>query len=80
MCTGVKQNYARKHKVPIDTITFDFSCQPAGDAPTAPPADGAYVTGMFVEGARWDNDSMQLEESAPKVSKLHFQSACLIVR
>ena len=31
------------------------------------PTDGAYVTGMYVEGARWDHDNMELAESLPKV-------------
>lgn len=26
--TGVKQNFARKHKVPIDTVVFDYVCMP----------------------------------------------------
>jgi len=28
--------------------------------------DGAYVTGMFLEGARWDSTSNSLEDSRPK--------------
>ncbi|KAK9829119.1 hypothetical protein WJX72_004004 [[Myrmecia] bisecta] len=64
--TGVKQNYARRHKVPIDTVVFDYLCLPQGEY-TSPPADGAYVSGMFVEGARWDFDTMMLAESTPKV-------------
>lgn len=66
--TGVKQNYARKHRIPIDTIGFDYACLPGAAADyTAPPADGAYVAGMFVEGARWDAAAGQLDESLPKV-------------
>jgi dynein heavy chain len=65
---GVKQNYARRCRIPIDAITFDYSCLPAGPAPEQPPAEGgAYVSGMFVEGARWDNESGMLAESEPKV-------------
>lgn len=26
--TGVKQNYARRHHVPIDTVTFAYVCMP----------------------------------------------------
>jgi dynein heavy chain len=66
--TGVKQNYARRCRIPIDAITFDYTCMPAGTQPDAAPADGgASVSGMFVEGARWDPDTAQLAESQPKV-------------
>ena len=30
--TGVKQNFARQHKVPIDTVTFDYVCMPSVSA------------------------------------------------
>ncbi|KAF6265404.1 dynein heavy chain 6 [Scenedesmus sp. NREL 46B-D3] len=66
--TGVKQNYARRCRIPIDAIAFDYSCLPAGPAPEQSPAEGgAYVSGMFVEGARWDNHTGMLAESEPKV-------------
>ncbi|KAG1667277.1 hypothetical protein FOA52_012566 [Chlamydomonas sp. UWO 241] len=68
--TGVKQNFARKHKVPIDTITFSYECLPAGD-PGPAPSDGAFISGMFVEGARWDAETMLLAESHPKVLFSH---------
>jgi dynein heavy chain len=64
--TGVKQNYARKHKIAIDTITFNFTCLPEGTYDTK-PEDGAYIKGMFIEGARWDYETMKLGESKPKV-------------
>ena len=34
---------------------------------TKPPADGAYIHGLFPEGCRWDGKSRQLAESQPKV-------------
>lgn len=30
------------------------------------PQDGCYITGLFVEGARWDHTHHQLTESRPK--------------
>ena len=64
--TGVKQNYARKYTIPIDKLDLDFEVLPVVDADT-PPEDGAYIKGLFVEGARWDNKKMSLAESLPKI-------------
>lgn len=77
--TGVKQNYARKYKIPIDNITFSYECLPAGTQPTAPATDGAYITGMFMEGARWDPDTMMLAESHPKVRHKHATAAAVVL-
>lgn len=66
--TAVLQNYARQHKLPIDEIGFDFEVlDSAVSAVTKPPADGAYIHGLFLEGCRWDAKSRQLAESQPKV-------------
>jgi dynein heavy chain len=68
----VKQNYARRCCAPIDAITFDYSCLPAssGSPEQQQPCaaeGGAVVSGMFVEGARWDAEAGRLAESHPKV-------------
>lgn len=62
--TGVMQNYARKYTIPIDTIEFDFEYLKV--APPTPPEDGAYTHGLFLEGARM-NDELKLDEALPKV-------------
>ncbi|KAG2430891.1 hypothetical protein HXX76_009864 [Chlamydomonas incerta] len=66
--TGVKQNYARRKRIPIDTITFNYTCMEGhADDYKAAPEDGALISGMFVEGARWDPETAKLQESLPKV-------------
>ncbi|KAJ3055739.1 Dynein heavy chain 5, axonemal [Rhizophlyctis rosea] len=34
---------------------------------TAPPAEGLYIHGLFIEGAAWDRKNIRLMESSPKV-------------
>ncbi|XP_071452908.1 dynein axonemal heavy chain 1-like [Hetaerina americana] len=62
--TGALQNFARKHVVSIDTLTFSF--QILNDKPKERPDDGCCVYGMFLEGARWCKVDHLLRESHPK--------------
>ncbi|XP_053982803.1 dynein axonemal heavy chain 7 [Hylaeus volcanicus] len=64
--TATTQNFARKYKIPIDRLDFDFKVLPTYQTNTS-PTDGVYVYGMFLAGARWDMPSMLLEESYPKI-------------
>jgi dynein heavy chain len=68
--TGTLQNFARKFKIPIDQTDFDFSfLTPKQEviAQTTKPEDGAYVYGLFMEGARWNVEAHWLDESLPRV-------------
>ena len=62
--TGTLQNYARKHSIAIDQISFDFVVLPdLFETETKRPEDGVYITGLFLEGASWDSTNNVLEEA-----------------
>eukprot|EP00741_Cyanophora_paradoxa_P024436 tig00022075_g23593.t1 len=64
--TGALQTYARKTKIPIDSLTFraevtDFPW----DGVTSQPENGTYIYGLYMEGARWDKIGRCINESQP---------------
>ncbi|KAK5599306.1 Dynein heavy chain 3, axonemal [Crenichthys baileyi] len=65
--TGVSQNFARKYTIPIDYIGFEFEVTKEETHMEEKPKDGAYVRGLFLEGARWDRQNMVIGESSPKI-------------
>ncbi|XP_067562534.1 dynein axonemal heavy chain 3 isoform X1 [Pseudorca crassidens] len=65
--TGVSQNYARKYAIPIDHIGFEFEVTTQETVMEDNPEDGAYIKGLFLEGARWDRETMQIGESLPRI-------------
>eukprot|EP00668_Euglena_longa_P046499 GGOE01062184.1.p1 GENE.GGOE01062184.1~~GGOE01062184.1.p1 ORF type:complete len:1100 (-),score=391.90 GGOE01062184.1:241-3348(-) len=69
--TGVLQNFARKYKVEIDTLKWEFTVM-HDPTYTQPPEDGCYVDGLFLEGAGWDHEQKFLCESEPKVLFVSF--------
>ncbi|KAG2500939.1 hypothetical protein HYH03_000764 [Edaphochlamys debaryana] len=78
--TGAKQNFARKHRIPIDLIDFQHAvCDGPDDSNTAPP-DGVLCSGMFLEAAGWDLVHHRLCESEARVlfvplPPVHFRPA-----
>lgn len=66
--TGTLQNYARKHTIAIDKLTFEFKYLDhitVNDIKEK-PLDGCIVHGIFLEGARWDLNKHMLGECKPK--------------
>eukprot|EP00727_Mastigamoeba_balamuthi_P014495 m51a1_g9670 putative dynein heavy chain axonemal (5182) ;mRNA; r:1243469-1265072 len=64
--TALLQKTALKNNLSIDTLTWEFSI--VRDAPSEiheAPAEGAYVTGMLLEGASWDQGNQTLREPTP---------------
>ena len=75
--TGTKQNFARKMQYPIDTISFDFVVKDnfkvdASDI-TSKPKDGCYMYGLFLEAARWNNETHVL---GPESQRTILRYAC----
>jgi dynein heavy chain len=66
--TGALQNFARKYKIAIDMVDFEFEFFDNSDEHAlAPVADGVMIKGLFFEGARWDHQAQRLADSEPKV-------------
>lgn len=68
--TSLLQRFSRKATgAPIDKLEFDFN--PIAKEPNEigePPKDGAYITGLFLEGAKWNMEKMWMME--PDVMEL----------
>jgi len=65
--TGQLQNYARKFKLPIDMLMWNFAVLDKSHQTTAKPEVGCIVYGLFLDGARWDTEEGVIAESLPKV-------------
>jgi len=66
--TGTRQNFARKYTIPIDLIKYTYRVltPEEGAKITTPAEDGAYIQGLFLEGANWNTETGSLVESNPK--------------
>lgn len=63
--TGLMQNYARIHKIPIDLLQFDFNFESI--VPKIKPKTGSFIDGIYLQGARWCSKTNLLKESVNKI-------------
>ena len=64
--TALQQEASRKTNAPIDQFVWEFSFEKSDSSIAYPAKEGAYISGLFLEGARWDVASGYVEESRPK--------------
>ena len=71
--TGTLQNFARKYTVAIDELSYDYELYNLTEQDNLKdrPVDGAYIKGLFLEGAGWDFDKKVLVDS--NVKQLYVQ-------
>jgi len=63
--TSVLQRYARRTKIPIDTLRFRTTPLKVKDEKSIEkaPTKGAYAYGLYLQGAGWDFEKAELRES-----------------
>ena len=62
--TAVLQTHARTHGMPVDTLSFSHSVLSLSPQEiSSSPEEGVYVSGLFLNGARWDAEAACLAES-----------------
>ncbi|XP_073412523.1 dynein axonemal heavy chain 8 [Dendrobates tinctorius] len=67
--TAIRQEFAREHKGwTLDCVTMqNVVLKHMKEEIRAPPAEGVYIHGLFLEGAGWDRKTGKLTECIPKV-------------
>uniref|UniRef100_A0A5F9CH25 Dynein axonemal heavy chain 17 n=1 Tax=Oryctolagus cuniculus TaxID=9986 RepID=A0A5F9CH25_RABIT len=65
--TAIMQSMARKNEWPLDKMCLSVEVTKKNrEDMTAPPREGAYVYGLFMEGARWDIQTGVIAEARLK--------------
>lgn len=55
--TAIMQSTARKNEWPLDKMCLQCDVtKKQKEEFTSPPREGAYINGLFMEGARWDTE------------------------
>jgi dynein heavy chain len=65
--TAIMQSTARKNEWPLDKMTLTVDVMKKNrEEVTAPPREGAYIHGLYMEGARWDLNGGAIADSLMK--------------
>ncbi|XP_016061753.1 PREDICTED: dynein heavy chain 17, axonemal [Miniopterus natalensis] len=65
--TAIMQSMARKNEWPLDKMCLSVEVTKKNrEDVTAPPREGAYIYGLFMEGARWDTPTGVIAEARLK--------------
>jgi dynein heavy chain len=81
--TALMQHSSRKNQQSFEALTWEFVVITlAEQALNAQPKDGAYIKGLWLEGARWDVDAGTLAEPNPMelycpMPIIHFKPVCV---
>ncbi|KAL0236923.1 hypothetical protein PCE1_000320 [Barthelona sp. PCE] len=66
--TALLQTTARRHGIPIDTLSFEFIIMEQSEHEIlSQPDDGAYIKGILLEGARWDDEELCITDPEPMI-------------
>jgi dynein heavy chain len=78
--TAILQVAAQKNQWELDKLVTmsDVLKQMTPEEVASPAKDGAYICGLFLEGARWDADKVTVDKSKPK--ELFVAMPCMCVR
>uniref|UniRef100_A0A803TFH7 Dynein axonemal heavy chain 17 n=1 Tax=Anolis carolinensis TaxID=28377 RepID=A0A803TFH7_ANOCA len=65
--TAIMQSMARKNEWPLDRMCLSVEVtKKTREDMTAPPREGSYVHGLFMEGARWDTQTGVISDARLK--------------
>jgi len=77
--TAIMQSTARKNELPLDKMCLVVEVtKKTKEEMTQPPKEGAYVHGLFMEGARWDINVNSIADSFLK--DLHPQMPVMFIK
>lgn len=72
--TGALQTHARKYQIPIDTLNFRFAVLKIDTEEQVEegPENGIYISGLFLDGARWNRINHWLAKALPGICHHKF--------